>query len=1270
MDPTSQIFNGTPSAVSEDDLLQMEMDDKRRLQEIQATGAEEEEQEQTGAATATPTQQTAKPKEAEQPKSEFKNADGSINQEAIGRVGGEFDRDTITALQDFGVDAINFVTGGKAGLKKAPKFTNELAQTSREIQSILLPSLFGSGAASAVTKAGKASKIKILADPAVNLLGNVGLQAGTGALVDVISSTSEDHNLAGTLKQQYPRTYGWISDDFATLDTDSPDIKKKKNALEGVGIGLFADILSSAGPAIRTRARVRQSAQWIPDAEKAGVKFPVQKDYYSEEDLIQNVELGVTRRSEALDELGEFSLGSKAGEVDSPMLGVHDMYGYTEQGIRSVDDLGIIAARVDNARIFNNIDSVNGRVANFISEPAIKYALEGGAEYSDIMRGLGDQIAGAGRYGYRTSTNKIVSSDVIERSMDELHKSLGILTKGELQKIVDKMPKRQLKGEIRKAFEELIDYDQFQANALLRTSIAGQMADTAEGIRLTSGSGSINRGVDQILDRMELMMVADADTNLSQNFLQRMKGSLLNEQGAIDITKRKAEALSKAKREAKQAVDSMRQVKDSAYGEELLESLMFAYEATGGNVKTVDALNNYFLNSTGTFSKALIDTDPNTPSVIMRGVWATIYNNVLSAIGTPIRAAASNIALLVEKPIASLAGAVMTGDGHTIRRGAYQFAGMFDSLSNGFKYMGETFSRSGIDPDYAGVAGRESAFMRTAADEAQMQSLRSYAAAKSAIGEDGPAAIMATVDEIDAVARHPWLRFGNRSMQAFDGFTQAFLGNMEARGRAFDAVAGGKIDTDVMETVQRKYYDEMFKPDEMGRLVLTDDAVRNSAGEISLNLDNPAAQGLTDLIKRVPMVKPFLLFTKTPLNALTFAASHTPFGRFVGDMDKFGRAFEEVPQAKMVEILQSRGIPYDENAQYAYNAIRSELKGRKAIGTLATLGAVGLFLNDRITGDGIGDRQKMATRRQLGWQKRSIKVGDKYVSYDGIPGISDLISLTANIMDNYDVLGPGGVEQNLQAVSFVVGASITEKTGLNSIEPLFDILSGNPNATMRWAGAFLPGAFVPGSSLMNETSKLFAPNLKVVDDNLASMIANRTPLRAGLPEAYDWIDGGQVKEPENAFARLFNVYSPFKVNGKMTPEKQFLLDVEFDGRPNMATDGKGVELSPQEQSAVANQMGKDAYFKRELRRIMSTKDGKAFREAYKNAQSRGAAINLKDFQSLHIELDRALNLSKEMAISTIDIELGGAISQRRFEQDTARYHSKRGDVDAILAIPK
>ena len=37
---------------------------------------------------------------------------------------------------------------------------------------------------------------------------------------------------------------------------------------------------------------------------------------------------------------------------------------------------------------------------------------------------------------------------------------------------------------------------------------------------------------------------------------------------------------------------------------------------------------------------------------------------------------------------------------------------------------------------------------------------------------------------------------------------------------------------------------------------------------------------------------------------------------------------------------------------------------------------------------------------------------------------------------------------------FILGASVTDRTGLSTLKPLMDMLSGNPGAGQRWAAGF------------------------------------------------------------------------------------------------------------------------------------------------------------------------------------------------------------------------
>ena len=121
---------------------------------------------------------------------------------------------------------------------------------------------------------------------------------------------------------------------------------------------------------------------------------------------------------------------------------------------------------------------------------------------------------------------------------------------------------------------------------------------------------------------------------------------------------------------------------------------------------------------------------------------------------------------------------------------------------------------------------------------------------------------------------------------------------------------------------------------------------------------------------------------------------------------------------------------------------------------------------------------------------------------------------------------------------------------------------------------------MPGASQLAELGRLISPNNRVVEENLMAMLDNRTPLKATLPEEYDWIDGDKVGMPENFMTRLYNTYSPWKVNGKISDVKQFLIDIEYDHRPSMKTDGKGVDLTLQEQAEVYKIMGENGTFKK------------------------------------------------------------------------------------------
>jgi hypothetical protein len=649
------------------------------------------------------------------------------------------------------------------------------------------------------------------------------------------------------------------------------------------------------------------------------------------------------------------------------------------------------------------------------------------------------------------------------------------------------------------------------------------------------------------------------------------------------------------------------------------------------------------------------------PSAWTQGMWSNIYNSVLSAVGTPLKAGASNLSLMVERPIATWVGAKLAGDAATLRRGNYMYrVGMVDTLQKAMSHMNQVFRRAWSDPSSVGYIMRDDIARK---NEDTITLLRSFADAKEAEGFLGPSVITNQIEAMNDLAEHPWLRLGVNSMTAFDGFTRSFIGSIESRARAYDTLisAGEEVTPDKLKKISEGLYDQMF--DEKG--FISDKAVEHASREIAMNQNIPAVDSLSQLINRAPVLKPFLMFPKTSMNMLAFSGSHNPLGLFINDMNAFKLPFDQMDQIDVERLLSERGVPVDENMKAAYDTIRAELKGRKAIGTITVLGAVGLFTGDSLRGNGLYDKSRQRFRREADWKPRTYRGWDgKWYSYDNMGALSDWLALTADVMDNFDSLDEPSIETTLNKMGHVLAANLTNKSFTAGLEPLNDVLAGNPAALSRW-GASFASSFLPGSGFRNEFGRLLAPQIKELDQEFFQLLANRNAFaKSTLPDSHDWIDGGKVGEPTNFFTRVWNVYSPWwKQSERISPEKQFLIDIEFDARPTLRTNGKGVEYTPDQRSEVTDLMGQSKVFRDEVRKIMNSSDGKEFRRAYKQA---GVSIDRKLFQNIHSRLTRALRRAEAVAQSRISSK--GEVQEKLYRNRLIQRYTRTGQTDKIKEL--
>ena len=1209
---------------------------------------------------------------------------------------------------DFLTDTVNLIPG--INLPKLPKYESSTLQGIRQMSSIIIPSL---NIAGFLKRGGAAAHAKLkwaMGDKRLmKWFGSAGIDAAAGAIVDQVVEFNEfEDNASGALKKTWPSTYGWIPDDIATLDTDSPDTKRMKNRNEGIGLSFFGDFILGATKIARSMKGVDDATKWIPKNEKAK-EFVKNTWGKGTKDGGEEITVNNAKRVQEFNEIGKrnLSLATDADgniNLDQPIKGVHDIYDDYEVGFRTTDPGGIVSASVDVVRINKNIDSVHGSVGSVFSDSALKEGLNLDDAGLGTMKQLSKDLQLDIEW-HSPNGPKITHAEVVKNGED-LAAALYDMDVDQMKRVIDNFSgvdvdsgTRVLNSEgyvgvfnaIKKYFDDYMNMDLARAQAYVGKSMADQVKDMAEGARLMNGTAAVQQAQEQVLDRLQYLMNIKGQTSYARgralnmiNLWNRMKKMDFRNHGgkkkvmenALSFmegaNKETLDNLKNITKESADTIDTIRQI--NAERPEMLKPLMLAYEFTDGKVNNIAELNRYFSNSTGIMKKAFIDLDPEYESMFMQGVWSNIYNSTLSAIGTPLKAAASNMALMIERPIATLAGAIAQRDVDIMRRASYMyFGGIGDTVQKSFDHMRLVFRKAWTDPNSVGYVMREDIAIK---NEGQIKSLRAFAEAQEKSGNFGPSGIVDRIEAMNDIANHPWLRFSANSMTAFDGFTRAFIGAVETRGKVYDDMikrtGKKKLSAKGIERLNKKYYREMF--DDTG--MITDKGVEFASKEIAMNLDSPAVDSFNSIIKRFPLLRPFFMFPRTATNMIKFTGSHNPLGLFVKQFNEYGEPFSNQSISNVRNLLEQRGITglADDKLEMAYETIRAELKGRKAIGAFAVSGAAFMFTSDRLHGNGIYDKTRQRTRNQLGWQPRSYKGWDgKWYSYEGLGAISDWIAVTADIMDNFDTPGSdgtldtNGMDTSMAKMMYVIAANLTNKTFLAGIEPLYDVLQGNPSATARWTASF-GSSLVPGSGLRNELSRLMSPGIKEVENEFTQLLANRNPGSKGqLPAAYDWVDGGKVREPDSFWTRAWNAYAPvFKVRDGMSPEKQFLIDVEFDGRPQLNTDGNGVELTSAQRSEVTRLMGEDKIFKKAITKIMNSADGKRFRAAYKTAAETGAEIDRKQFILLHQRLREALSDAQSFAIGRISDRSN--VEQKQYYNAKIKEATQLGDVEEILKL--
>jgi hypothetical protein len=213
---------------------------------------------------------------------------------------------------------------------------------------------------------------------------------------------------------------------------------------------------------------------------------------------------------------------------------------------------------------------------------------------------------------------------------------------------------------------------------------------------------------------------------------------------------------------------------------------------------------------------------------------------------------------------------------------------------------------------------------------------------------------------------------------------------------------------------------------------------------------------LGKLKTKIPMLNFVVPFINTPTNILKFALDRTPLG--MGADLTYRRK-------KLTEGLNSDD-PF----------VRAEHAGRLATGVSIVGAGMWYALSNKefITGGGPRTQEEKEALQLTGWQPYSIKMGDKYVSYQRLDPMATVIGLFADLVEaeEYYDLDDTMMGNMFSAVALSFSNNVTNKSYVKGLDSMLNMLR-DPQANSKAlvgniAGGFVPTLFSQGQNYSDE----------------------------------------------------------------------------------------------------------------------------------------------------------------------------------------------------------
>jgi hypothetical protein len=289
----------------------------------------------------------------------------------------------------------------------------------------------------------------------------------------------------------------------------------------------------------------------------------------------------------------------------------------------------------------------------------------------------------------------------------------------------------------------------------------------------------------------------------------------------------------------------------------------------------------------------------------------------------------------------------------------------------------------------------------------------------------------------------------------------------------------------------------------------------------------------------IPGAKYIAPFVRTPANIAKYALERTPLA------------------AGKIALDLKRG-----------NLTKAELyddMSRSAIGTAIGVVVYQMAKEGTITGGGPKNSAERETKYRTGWQPYSIKIGDKYYSYNRLEPLGSVLGLSADLADVTKMDDEEKMSDKFGRIAASFGKNITSKTFVQGVSNLLDATS-DPDRYGEKLIKQLAGSPVP--SVVAGTVRATDPTVYETNNPVDTVKARMGMTSDMFPKRDIW--GRPIERAGTMTSRMVSPVIASKA-------KDDPIDLEMD-RLNLAVSApskkiRGVELEPKEYDAYAKRAG-------------------------------------------------------------------------------------------------